>query len=99
MAEDNAQVKKAASAESSTPVAAAEVETAPLQGGGEAPTALDVEADPAVSTEDTKEELKEEARTRGLDDSGTKQELVDRISEHDDKGAHKPEVLYAREED
>lgn len=51
----------------------------------------------AVSTDDSKDDLKKAARKRDLDDSGTKQELVDRITEHDDEGVHKPEVLYPHE--
>lgn len=104
MAEDKATAKKAASAEPTAEVTDAEVNTAPAQGGGEAPvretipTGNEAELD-AVSTEDKKEELQEEARARGLDDSGTKQELVDRINEDNEKSMHKPEVLYPREED
>lgn len=56
---------------------------------------MNVQVDDSVSAEDNKkDELVEEAVERGLDTSGTKQELADRINEHDEAGVHKPEVLY-----
>ncbi len=63
-----------------------------LETGGDMPE----EIEPKASTKDT---LAKEARKRGLNDSGTKQELADRINEYDARGMHKPEVLYAHEEE
>ncbi len=92
-----------AAKKSVAPSADAEVSTAPLQGGGEEPARefrpTGVDSEELVSKDDSKKELQDAAADRGLDESGTKQDLVTRITEHDEKGAHKPEVLYAEEED
>lgn len=99
MADEKKTVKKV---EAPAP---AETETAPLQSTGEAPqheivvTGYEEHVEVGVSEDEKKADLQEEARERGLDDSGTKQELVDRINEHDEQGVHKPEVLYPLEED
>lgn len=82
---------------------AAEVTTAPVQAVSEVPVKElratgEADADTGVEADDySKTDLQNQARQRGLDDSGSKSELADRINEHDEKGVHKPEVLYPHE--
>lgn len=88
-------------------VTAAETNTAPEQTLAEVPSketiptgndSVDVTAG-GLTMENTKADLQEAARSRGVEDSGTKEDLLARIEAHDSKGAHKPEVLYPHEED
>jgi hypothetical protein len=57
-------------------------------------TDAETETSPKGGGGEAPETVDSDARERGLDDSGTKKELAARINEHDEQGAHKPEVLF-----
>lgn len=102
MAEEKRSARKASNPQENNVAAEAETSTSPIQTVTQEPTkevrATGENVDTDVDADDyNKSELQEEARQRGLDDSGSKTELAERINEHDEQGVHKPEVLYPTE--
>lgn len=74
-------------------VAPAETENAPVQVADESTLVVAETVDPDAMLKD---ELADEAESRGLSSTGTKAEIADRINEDIQSGEYKPEVQFPK---